>query len=246
VLGNGISIGEPAGPVPVDRVEHIIYAKRPFTAIGDTSHELEEDTQGRVFGEREMGRLYDAVVERADVKSAGESDLRPVDLAVEAIADLRAGGREPDVVLIPHDVYLRALLSSHPDWSWAGTGLAGGPPYLATLAGVPVFDVAPREEAWLVVAHLASVVQRVERRAVGDDFPLSVTVTPISTAIAAQLMAQLGNETDSSLEEVRERYVEARLALDVEYRDPPNKRKGALRIELPPFGERRRSVRVAG
>jgi hypothetical protein len=218
-----------------------VLSKRPFTDLDGANVVVDSERLVKTLVERYLQAAYGALAAIAE-RVEGEGG----EAAIQAIADLRRAGYEPDAVLIPHDVHLRAMLSSHPEWQWAREFVREHA-YFATLSGVPVYDPGPGDATALVVCELGNSVQRVERRRPGDASSIRVMVEIIDAQRAAHLWdagaRPPGVTDDRPTQEAAlvSGYVEVHVDLDVQWRRSKRRGPAVRRVEMPPQGDRPRS-----
>jgi hypothetical protein len=211
-----------------------VLPKRPFTSLEGGRMVIESRSSAKLLVQQQLHAAYQALLDCAEPMDGETSDT-----AAQAIVQLRRDGHEPDAVLLPRDVRLRATLSKHPEWQWTHDH------HLATLSGVPVYASGPANAATLVVADLGASLRRVEHRRPGDPSPVRATVETINQERATQLWDEgerpTGNHGDRAAQEAAlvRGYVETHIAIDVEWRNPHHTEPAARRIELPPVGHRR-------
>lgn len=220
----------------------LVLPKLPFITIDESHSLLHDERPAKLLAQQKLRDAYNAL---AEIAEPFDAEAEAAEAAVQAIADLRRAGHEPDAVLLPHDVYLRALLSSHPEWSWK-RDLMREEPQVATLAGVPVYHPGPADATALVICDLKAAIRRVERRHPDETSSVRVKVDPIEPARAAYLYEtgarawNVENRPNAQQAALASGYVEVHVTLDVEWQAPTVGQPAARRVQLPPHGQRKR------
>jgi hypothetical protein len=218
----------------------ILLPKRPFVDTAGSTVLIDVERPAKVLAQQQLQTAYAALAELAQ-----PVDGEGAEAAVQAIAELRGAGHEPDAVLLPRDVMLRAMLSPHPEWQWTHDFLRQGA-YFATLAGVPVYDPGPREATAMVVCALASAARRVERSRPDDPSAVRVEIEAIDQDHAAELwevgarLAGVPDERTAQEAALVRGYVHVYVDMDVDWRAPERAEPAARRIELPQQAQRER------
>jgi len=171
-------------------------------------------------------------------------DGEGAEAAVQAIAELRGAGHEPDAVLLPRDVLLRAILSPRPEWQWTHDFLRQEP-YFATLAGVRSTTRDPRGNG---DGGLRPRVRRATSGTIATrrSVPSASEIATIDGDHAAQLweagarLAGVPDERTAQEAALMSGYVHVHVDMDVRWRAPEGAEPAARRIELPPQTERER------
>ena len=229
-------------PTPSDtRTPGVLCVKRPFVDIEGSDVLISVDQYAQRLVEQQLRNAYIAV---ADLASPMEG--QGAEAAIQAITELRRAGHKPDAVLLPHDVYIRPILSVHPKWQWNTEFIKDNPRVVATLGGVPVFEPGPSDATALIVCELGASVRRVEHH-MKDAPPVNVQVTPIEKVRASELLDAGGHvpgvnpeDIDAQRDALVRGYVEIQVEMSVEWKAPENGKVAARRIELPIEGDRRR------
>lgn len=234
----GVVVAEEADDAFAESGMGALLPKRPFTDVEGAEVVIDPQRLVKELVERQLQAAYRALAAIADpVEGQG------ADAAMHVIAELRRTGYEPDAVLLPRDVQLRAMLSAHPEWEWKHDFLREHA-YIATLGGVPVYDPGPRDATALVVCELGRSIRRVERRRPGDASPVRVVVQSIDAPRAADLydegarLAGVGDVRGAHEAALVAGYVEVHVDLDVRWRTCEGGKPAARRVELPAVGDR--------
>lgn len=140
----------------------LILPKRPFTDLS-TSTLIDLPAPGKALIFDQLQATYAAIAEHAEpLVAPGEH----AEMAAEAIASLREAGAQPDVVLLPGDVMVRAMLARHSEWEWKNSFMRDSF-QIASLCGVAVYAPGPIYATALIVCRLGSAIRKVERRRPG-------------------------------------------------------------------------------
>ncbi len=169
----------------------------------------------------------------------------PLEGAIQAIAELRREGFEPDAVLLPRDPHVRALLGreEHPQWKWTANFLQQSP-QLAALSDVPVYDPGPADATLMIVCRLGASVRKLERRPAGSH-AVRADVELINDARARTLFdagrraAGVPADRDTQVAAIRDGYIEVHVEMNVRW-ERPEEGPRAWRIELPAVDARKR------
>jgi hypothetical protein len=226
----------------MDRAPGVRCVKRPFVDIEGADVLIGIDQFAQRLVEQQLRNAYAAL---ADLASPMEG--QGAEAAIQAIAELRRAGHRPDAVLLPHDVYVRPMLSTHPEWQWNTEFIKQNPHIVATLGGVPVYEPGPSDATALIVCELGASVRRVEHHA--KEAPtVKVQVTAIERARASELLDVWGHvpgvnpdDKDAQQNALVSGYIEVHVDMTVEWKAPDNGKVAARHIELPAMSERRRA-----
>jgi hypothetical protein len=225
----------------IDNSRPTILPKRPFVDLPGQPLLIDPERAVNVLVQQQLRAAYDVLAKAAQPAQSGEGVAGK---AAEAIKQLRSAGHIPDAVLLPHDPYVRPLLSSHVDWKWEDNFMRDKW-NVATLSGVPVYEPGPSDASAVIVCDLGASLRRVEHRTPGDSSPMRVVVKPIDQERAVELW-ELGVRTpgveggrDAELAALGDEYVEVLRDIRVTWRTPAQAQPAALRIDLPPQGQRK-------
>lgn len=174
---------EPARPQP-PRIRHVAYLRKE--AFIDRGPEI----VGPDIGEN-IALGFDADLYFALAKAGTHlpRTTEPATVAVAAIHELRERRFDADSVLIPRDVYVRAALSGHPAFRWAGGSPLAAPGPIAYLSDVPVFDHGPQDAEDVIVSCFSRSLMLTEYRDSGTP-PIQINVGSVIPSRAAELVEE--------------------------------------------------------
>jgi hypothetical protein len=179
----GASRVAPARPQP-PRLSHVAYIRKDaFIARGP-------EVIGPDLGE-DVAVEFDAGVylALADAGTHLPPSSEPATVAVAAIHELRERHFEADAVLIPANVYVRAALSSHAAFRWAGAAPSSDPGPVAYLSDVPVFDSGPHNAEDVIVSCFPRSLTLIEYRDSGTP-PIQIDIRLVTAQRADELVEE--------------------------------------------------------